>query len=152
MGEIQGRLTLEPFGPAGAFLLTDEQVAVVGEGAKAFPVTVTVNGQVLPLRLSRMGGQNCIGLRRELRTQAGVELGGSYDVVVAKDESARTVEVPDEFAAALAAAGLTERFAALAHTHRKEYVVWITDAKREQTRSDRIAKAVAMIAEGRSRS
>ena len=36
-----------------------------------------------------------------------------YDVVIAKDESVRTVDVPDDLAAALASAGLAERFAAL---------------------------------------
>ncbi|HOB04786.1 MAG TPA: YdeI/OmpD-associated family protein [Propionibacteriaceae bacterium] len=152
MGEIHRRRTLEPVGPAGAFMLTDAEVAEVGEGAKAFPVTVTVNGHVLQLRLARMGGVNCIGLRREIRTEAGVELGSDYDVVIAKDESVRTVDVPDDLAAALASAGLTERFAALAHTHRKEYVVWVTEAKREQTRIDRIAKAVTMVEMGQKRS
>ncbi len=152
MGEIRDDLTLEPFGPAGAFLLSDDQVAVVGEGSKAFPVTVDVNGHQLRVRLSRMGGHNCIGLRKELRTLAGLELGGTYRVVVAKDDAIRTVDVPDDLAAALAEAGLTETFASLAHTHRKEYVVWVSEAKREQTRSDRIAKAVTMIAAGEKRS
>jgi hypothetical protein len=59
MGEIL-TLTLEPRGPAGAFVLSDEQVAAVGGGRRAFPVRVTVNGVTLPLRLARMGAENLI--------------------------------------------------------------------------------------------
>ncbi|HMC96805.1 MAG TPA: YdeI/OmpD-associated family protein [Flavobacteriales bacterium] len=34
------------------------------------------------------------------------------------------------------------------HTHKKEYVEWITDAKQEETRKRRIAQALEMIREG----
>jgi hypothetical protein len=67
-------LTLEPRGPAGAFLLSDEQVTAVGGGRRAFPVRVSVNGVTLPLRLARMGGENMIGLARAAREQAGVSI------------------------------------------------------------------------------
>lgn len=39
-------------------------------------------------------------------------------------------------------------FDQLAYTHRKEYVRWITDAKREQTRTDRIAKTIERLQQG----
>ena len=85
-------LTLESRGPAGAFVLTDEQVAAVGDGRKAFPVQVTVNGVTLPLRLARMGGENMIGLAKAARAQAGVEIGAEYAVIIA----AETGEQPAE--------------------------------------------------------
>ena len=50
---------LEPRGPAAAVILTDEQAAAVGGGAKAFPVLLTVRGQQVSLRLARMGGEPC---------------------------------------------------------------------------------------------
>ena len=50
--------TLHPRGPAGAFVLTDDEVAELGAGRKAFPVSVIVNDVTLPLRLARMGGEN----------------------------------------------------------------------------------------------
>ena len=144
--------TLESRGPAGAFVLTDEQVAALGEGKKAFPVAVTVNGVTLTLRLARMGGENLVGLAKAARQQAGVEVGEAYDVAITAESGERTVEVPDDLAAALAAdpeAGA--RFAALAYSHRKEYVRWITEAKKEATRADRVARAVEMVREGRTR-
>jgi hypothetical protein len=48
MGEtLTLTLTLQARGPAAAFVLSDEQVATLGEGRKAFPVQVGVNGASL---------------------------------------------------------------------------------------------------------
>jgi len=144
--------TLEARGPAGAFVLTDEQVAALGDGKKAFPVRVTVNGVTLPLRLARMGGESLIGLAKAARAQAGVEIGGSYDVEITPETGERTVEVPDDLAAALAADNAAQAaFTGLAPSHRKEFVRWVTEAKRAATRADRIAKTVEMVREGRTR-
>jgi hypothetical protein len=144
--------TLEPRGPAGAFLLTDEQVAALGEGRKAFPVTVTVNGTTLPLRLARMKGENMIGLAKAARDQAGLTLGDTVDVVIAADTAERSVEVPDDLAAALAAVpAALAAFDKLAYSHRKEYVRWVTEAKKEATRADRIARTVEMVQAGKVR-
>ena len=43
MGSITLTAELVARGPAAAFVLDDEQVAIVGEGAKRFPVVATVN-------------------------------------------------------------------------------------------------------------
>jgi hypothetical protein len=148
------RLTaiLQPRGPAGAFLLSDDQVAQLGAGRKAFGVLVTVNGVQLQLRVARMGGENMIGLARAARAAAGVELGGEYEVTVAADLAAREIEVPDDLAQALAAdAQAHQAFAGLAPSHRKEFVRWITEAKRDATRADRVTKTVEMVRAGRTR-
>lgn len=62
------------------------------------------------------------------------------------------VEVPDYFMAALKknkkALAVFEKFAP---SHRKEYIEWITEAKREETREKRIAQALEWMAEGKSR-
>ncbi|AEV83573.1 2-isopropylmalate synthase [Actinoplanes sp. SE50] len=145
-------LTLEKRGPAGAFLLSDEQVAAVGDGRKAFPVRLTVNGVTLPLRLARMGGENMIGLAKAARAQAGVEIGTAYEVTVAADAGERTVEVPAELAAALAADGAAQTaYDRLAFSHRKEFARWIGEAKREATRAQRVAETVEMLKAGRHR-
>ncbi|NES27098.1 DUF1905 domain-containing protein [Micromonospora terminaliae] len=145
-------LTLEQRGPAGAFVLTDEQVSVVGEGRRTFPVRVHVNGVTLPLRLARMGGENLIGLSRAAREQAGVSIGSAYEVAVAADAEPRTVEVPEDLAAALAGdAPARAAFEALAPSHRKEFVRWVGEAKREATRAQRVTKTIEMLRAGRHR-
>lgn len=153
MGEILTlTLTLQPRGPAGAFVLSDEQVAVVGGGRRAFPVRVSVNGVTLPLRLARMGGENLIGLARAARDQAGVTIGSAYQVAIVADEAAPAVEVPEDLAAALADDGTARAaFEALAHSHRKEFVRWIGEAKRDTTRAQRVAKTLEMLRAGQHR-
>lgn len=65
-----------------------------------------------------------------------------------KPESA----VPPELAAALAAhAKANAVFEGFPPGHRREYVEWIAEAKREETRAKRVAQAVEWIGEGKAR-
>ncbi len=50
--------------------------------------------------------------------------------------------------AALAAAGLAERFMALPPSHQREYTVWITEAKKPDTRARRIAGTIERLGKG----
>jgi uncharacterized protein YdeI (YjbR/CyaY-like superfamily) len=62
------------------------------------------------------------------------------------------IAMPDDFAAALAAMqGVRERFDAFPPGARREYLEWIIDAKRPETRVKRIAQAAEWIAEGKRR-
>jgi uncharacterized protein YdeI (YjbR/CyaY-like superfamily) len=64
----------------------------------------------------------------------------------------RAAEVPEEFTKALKAnkkAGAV--FAAFSPSCKKEYVEWIADAKRAETRDKRIATAIEWIGEGKQR-
>jgi uncharacterized protein YdeI (YjbR/CyaY-like superfamily) len=54
-------------------------------------------------------------------------------------------EVPKDFIAALKADGLDDFFAGCTPAHRREYLKWIEEAKRLETRKKRIAQAVKMI-------
>ena len=40
---------------------------------------------------------------------------------------------------------LSEYFDMLAYTHRKEYITWINEAKKEETRSNRLVKTIEML-------
>jgi hypothetical protein len=153
MGEILSMtMTLEPRGPAAAFVLSDEQVATVGGGRRAFPVQVSVNGVTLPLRLARMGGENLIGLSRAAREQAAVSIGSTYQVQIVADAEVRSVEVPEDLAVALSQdAKAKAAFEALAESHRKEFVRWISEAKWDATRVQRVAKTVEMLRAGQHR-
>ena len=142
---------LEPFGPAGAFVLTDDQVAALGGGKRA-AVQVTVNGRSARLRLAVMGGQNVIGLSKANRAALGVDIGDEVTARVALDEAPREVEVPADLAAALAAdPAAAAAFERLAFTHRKEYAVWVSAAVQDRTRQRRVEKTLEMLREGRTR-
>jgi uncharacterized protein YdeI (YjbR/CyaY-like superfamily) len=83
-----------------------------------------------------------------VREAAGVAIGDRVTIEVELDTSERVVSVPKDLAKALADGGVRETFNALSHTHRKEYVDWIEEAKREETRGRRVARAVELLNEG----
>ncbi|PSJ37573.1 YdeI/OmpD-associated family protein [Allosphingosinicella deserti] len=60
--------------------------------------------------------------------------------------------IPDDLSAALALRPrAAETFAAFSPACRRDYLEWIVEAKRPETRARRIAEAVGWIAEGKSR-
>lgn len=153
MGELTLTTTLQARGPAAAVVLTDDQVAELGEGRKAFPVQATINGHTWAGRVSRMGGEFLLGMRREVREAARAEAGDEVTVTIALDEAPREVEVPLALAQALDGdAAAKAKFDALAFTHRKEFAQWIAEAKKDETRERRVAQALQMLREGRTRS
>lgn len=153
MGVIRFQAQLQPRGHAAAVVLDDTQVAIVGEGAKRFPVVATVNGYTWRTSVARMGGEFLLGLNREVRHAAGVESGNQVNVSIKLDLVPREVEVPEALAAALAADPQAQAsFEGMAFTHRKEYARWVANAKREETRQRRVQEALNLIRAGRTRS
>jgi uncharacterized protein YdeI (YjbR/CyaY-like superfamily) len=64
----------------------------------------------------------------------------------------KDLSMPGEFAEKLAANGLAKQvFAAKSDAFRKDYLMWISDAKTDATRQKRIEESVAWIAEGKGR-
>jgi HEAT repeat protein len=151
MGSLRLTATLVPRGPAAAVVLDDEQVAVVGDGAKRFPVVATINGYSWRTTVTRMGGEFLLGLNREVRRAAGVEAGDTVDADIELDTAPREVDVPEALATALANdAKALAAFETLSYTHRKEYARWVAEAKRDETRQRRVDQALRMLREGKS--
>jgi len=152
MGSIRLTATLVPRGPAAAVVLDREHVAEVGEGAKRFPVVATVNGYAWRTTVTRMRGEFLLGLNRAAREEAGVEAGDTVEVKLELDTVPREVEVPEALADALAGDSVARAaFERLAYTHRKEYARWIDEAKRDETRQRRVAQALEMLHQGKTR-
>jgi hypothetical protein len=135
------RTVLVPFGPATAIELTDEQVAELGGGKRA-AVVVGIGERSARLRLGVMDGRNLIGISKANRAQLGVDLGDEVEATVALDQQEREVEVPDQLAAALDAAGARAAFEALTYTRRKELARGVAEANKTETRERRIAAVV----------
>ena len=135
-------------GPGCGIRLPFDPKAVLGGGRA--PVVVTVAGHE-PFRTTTMvyGGVAWIGLRRDQRTEFGVDVGETVRVTVTRDDAPREVEVPAELAAALAGAPDAAGFYdGLSFTHRREYARWVGSAKKTETRQSRAAKAVEMLRGG----
>lgn len=151
MGTLELKTQLVKRGPAAAVVLDDDQVAAVGEGAKRFPVCATVNGFTWRTSVTRMRGEFLLGLNREVRESAGVDAGDTVEVAIELDSEPREVEIPEALARALSANSDAQAvFERLAFTHRKEYARWVAEAKREETRDRRVARALEMLREGQT--
>lgn len=62
------------------------------------------------------------------------------------------IVVPEDFIQAMSTIeGLTELYYKQSYTHRKEYVNWINEAKKIETRNRRIVKAIEMLQNGNKR-
>ncbi|GGD91677.1 hypothetical protein GCM10011515_09200 [Tsuneonella deserti] len=83
---------------------------------------------------------------------ARIESDGSATKARSRSAPKTEIPMPEDFAAALAgnpqARATLEGFAP---SHRREYVQWVTEAKREETRAKRIAQSVEWLAEGKKR-
>jgi hypothetical protein len=153
MGEIEIDTVQQKRGPAAAVVLDEAQVAAVGEGAKAFPVQVTINGHTWAGRVTRMRGEFLLGMSKAVRTAVKAEAGDAVTVRIALDGAPREVEVPEALRAGLAGdPNAQARYDALAFTHRKEFARWVGEAKREETRDRRVVQTLEMLRSGRTRS
>ncbi len=66
------------------------------------------------------------------------------------DTETRIMEVPEDFKSILKEFPTQEAFFEnLSFTHQKEYVNWINDAKKQETRERRIVKTIEMLREGK---
>jgi Bacteriocin-protection, YdeI or OmpD-Associated/Domain of unknown function (DUF1905) len=142
LGGKEGRLPLVeiPFDVRAAF------------GSARPKVRVTVNGIVLRTTVSVYGGRSYLGFRQEIRDAAGIAIGERVRIKVELDVEPREVEVPAPLARALARDKTARKvFEALAFTHRKEFAVWVEDAKRPETVTRRVEKTLEMLKRGQKR-
>ncbi|WP_338766374.1 YdeI/OmpD-associated family protein [Nocardia vulneris] len=142
MAEFVG--TVESALGGGAFVAVPAAVSAALGGGRV-PVRATFDGIEYRGSIVDMGSGPCLGVLKAIRTQLGKGPGDTVLVTVERDDIERTVEVPDDLAAALHAAGLRAAFDALSYSRRREHVTSVVDAKREDTRTRRIAKVVAAL-------
>jgi hypothetical protein len=137
---------LKQRGPGNFVEIPFDPLEVFGEARP--PVRGNLNGFPFRGRIAKYGGEYMLGFRREIREGASVEAGDTVDVEIELDTEPRTVALPDDLAAALDEEARAT-FDRMAYTHRREYVEWITEAKRPETRTRRVAKAAELIRDGK---
>jgi hypothetical protein len=146
------RAELEQAGKtAVGFAVPEAVVVALGKGKRP-PVNVTINGYTYRNTVAVMDGRYMIGVSAEHRAAAGVAGGEIHDIDIELDTAPRVVELPADFAAALAADDAARRtFDALSNSNKGWHVSSIEGAKSDETRQRRIEKSVASLREGRPR-
>src|SRR5918996_1575899 len=119
-------------------------------GSKRPKVKATFEGVPYRGMLTRMGADcHILGIRKEIREQVGKTFGDEIKVTVEPDTEPRVIEVPAD----LKKVFKTDKegkalFEKLSYTHQREYVMWINEAKKEETRQNRIVKTIEMLKQG----
>jgi hypothetical protein len=126
-----------------------EVVEALGGGKKP-KVVVDINGFEYRSSIAVMGGKFMIPFSSDKREATGIKGGDNIEVTLTLDLAPREVAIPADFAAALAAEPEAQAFfSGLAYSHQLRHVLSITDAKTEDTRLKRIAKAMEMLRAGK---
>lgn len=141
---------IEDAGEGGAYVTIPLDVEAEF-GKKRVKVKAWIDGQVYRGSLVRMGSDcHLLGIRREIREKIGKGIGDIVDVILQEDDEPRVVTPPADFQAALMEhPNAMACFNRLSYSHQQEYVAWVEEAKKPETRQRRIQKAMAMLEEGK---
>lgn len=131
-----------------AFVIPDTFVDALGAGRRP-KVKVTVNGKVFRTSIANMRGPYWLGISKARREEAELVVGERYTLEIEADTEERTVELPDDLAAAIAGDDTAlATWQRLSFTNKREIAESITSAKKPETRERRIAKAADRLRAG----
>ena len=137
-------------GGGGAFVEVPFDVETAF-GSKRPKVKTMIEGVPYRGLLVRMGGPNHILIiLKGIREQIGKTFGDEIKVSVEVDVEARVVTVPAELKRAFRSDKQAQAaFEKLSYTHQREYVTWINEAKKDETRARRIAQTLERLKQKR---
>jgi hypothetical protein len=150
LANMRFRTTVELGGKTATGLpVPDAVVSALGVGKRP-SVQIRIGDHTYRTTVASMGGRFLVPLSAENRAAAGVAAGDQVDVDIALDTAPREVIVPADLADALAHDDEARQFFdTLAYTHRKEWVRWIEEAKKAETRRARVTKAIEALRAGK---
>lgn len=120
-------------------------------GSKRPKIKAMIEGVPYRGTLVRMGSEcHMLLILKEIREKIGKSFGDEVKVTVEADVDPRVVEIPKdlmkEFKKDKDAKAFFDK---LSYTHQKEYVTWIEEAKKVETRQSRILKTMGMLKQGK---
>lgn len=101
--------------------------------------------------LAKMGGDcHMLGLTQAIRKKIGKTFGDKVSVELWQDTEERIVEIAEDVQKVFDANPKAfEIYQNLSYTGRKEFMRWITDAKKPETRENRKVKLIEMLLAGK---
>ncbi len=141
------RGVLEAATGGGAYVVIPTDVVAALGGGSRFRVVGSVRGvDFQSSTMSAGAGRVVLGMHKATRAAAGVEIGDEVEVAVERDSRPRTLDIPDDLAQALAQDTAAQAaFDDLSFSHRREYVEWLTTAKRADTRRRRLDRILDTV-------
>jgi len=129
---------------ATAIYVPDELVRILDD-KKRIPVHVIIDNVSYQSTIVVMGGLFLIPVNKNIRNQINKYGGETVSVKIKRDITKRRVIVPTLIKIALKNANLAKQFQSLSFTQQKEYVNWINDAKKEETRKKRLINLIEQV-------
>ena len=117
-------------------------------GKAKVPVKVTINCYTWRSTVGNRGGIQYIVVNAEARRSAGVKAGDLVTIALEQDAEKREVEIPIPLQKGLGTK-LTQKLNSLCFTDKKEFIVWYSEAKKEETRARRVEKMKRMLSAGK---
>jgi hypothetical protein len=125
-----------------------EVIEALGSGKKP-AVRVTIRSHTYRSTIAPRGGDFMLPVSAENRQAAGIKAGDAVDVEIELDTEKRSVTVPTDLAAALAADPKAKaQFDGLSFSRQQWFVLDVEGAKKPETRQRRVERAVAMLHAG----
>jgi hypothetical protein len=150
-GTASFETTVTATGNNTGIVVPDEIIEQLGAGRRP-PVLVNVNGYEYRTTAGVMGGRSMISISAAVRKATGLQGGDPIQVTLTVADAPRELEVPADFAAALAADEQAAAFfGGLSNSLQRYHVDLITSAKTPETRQRRVDKAVALFRAGKQR-
>ena len=104
------------------------------------PVRITICGHTWRTTPGVYDGVGRVVVNRAVKAATGIDAPDRVQVTMELDTEPRTVVIPADLRAAFAEVPEAKAaFAGMSFTHRREYVEWVEEAKRPETRARRIA-------------
>jgi len=120
-------------------------VEALGQGKKP-RVAVTIGVHTYRSTVAVYGGDFMLPLSAANREAAGVAAGDTVEVTLEPDLAERTVELPDDLAAALDRdPAVRAAFTALSYSNQRQRAEAVAAAKQPETRTRRIEKIIAEL-------
>ncbi len=144
------RAEIQSASGGGAFIAIPFDVEQV-YGKKRVKIKALIEGVPYRGSLVRMGTTcHILGILKEIREKIGKQIGDEIDVTLEEDTEPRQVTLPPDLLTALQAdPAAGDFFQKLTYTHQKEYVQWIEEARRAETRAARIEQTLQMLKQGK---
>ena len=126
-------------GGGGMFVFVPFDVEKEYGKKNMIPVKATFDGEPYSGSIANMGDGPCLIILKAIREKIGKQEGDTVSVTVELDTTPRKMEIPTEIKSLLNKhKAEKEFFNSLSFTNQKEYVRWIADAKREETKLTRL--------------
>ncbi|HEY5564259.1 MAG TPA: YdeI/OmpD-associated family protein [Rhodothermia bacterium] len=140
------KAVIEAHPSGGAYVNVPFEVEKVF-GRKRVKILATFDGEPYRGLLTPMGTPHHILIvRKDIREKIGKAPGDEVTVTVEEDLEPRVVNVPPDVRRILDDNhGAADFFLTLSFTHQREYVEWIEEAKKPETRARRIARMIELL-------